>query len=321
MRLTFLKPLWLLGLLFVPLVWYWYKKRLEENKNRTLVFSKLALLKKAAENKQPKWRKNLSMILMLIIFSSSIIALADPYFPLKNTKKGVNVILALDVSGSMQETDFSPNRLEAAKRNTLNLIDQLNPNDLVGVITFGQGATTTSYLTNMKERAIEKVKAIKIQATQSFFGGCTGLGCETHIGVGLASAVDMATSIPNKKKVIIFLSDGANNGGVITPDESIAYAKSNDIQVFTIGMGSKKTDAYGRVLLDEALLKKIASNTDGEYFNAVNDDTLKDIYDSLSDKIKREKEDVSIKDLFIFISLISSLSWIYFNYGKRSILR
>jgi Ca-activated chloride channel family protein len=221
----------------------------------------------------------------------------------------------------MQEEDFSPNRLEAAKRNTLNLISQLKTNDLVGVVSFGQGATTTSYLTNMKERAIEKVKAIKIQASQSFFGGCSGIGCETHIGVGLASAVDMATSIPNKKKVIIFLSDGANNGGVITPDEAINYAKTNEIQVFTIGMGSRKTDQYGRVLLDEPLLKKIASNTNAEYFNAVDDNTLKDIYESLSDKIKREKEDVPIKDFFISLALILAVLMIYFTYGKYAILR
>lgn len=319
--ITFYKPLWLLGLLIIPAIYYWYNEELKKKKQTGLIFSKLALLKKASSDKNLFWRKNLMIILLLCSISFLFIGLADPHMPLKNKQKGVNVVIALDVSGSMQEQDFSPNRLEAAKRNTVELIKQLNPNDFVGVLSFGNGAATTSYLTNMKERAQDKVKSIVIQAERGFFGGCSGIGCETHIGIGLASAVDMATSIPNKKNVIILLSDGANNGGAITPNEAIVYAKTNNLQVYTIGIGSKKVDAYGNVLLDEALLKSIAQSTDGDYFNAVNDDTLKQIYEQLSDKIKREKEDVSIKDFFIFLTLICTGLIIYFNYGKYSVLK
>lgn len=319
--ITFYKPIWLIALILIPIIYYWQKINIKKRKKQTLIFSKIALLKKAADNKQPRWRKNLTFILTLTAITLLIFALADPHMPLKNKKKGVNVVISLDVSGSMQEKDFSPNRLEAAKRNTIDLIEQLKTSDLVGVVSFGQGASTTSYLTNMKERATEKVRSIKIQAQQGFFNGCTGIGCATHIGVGLASAVDMATSIPNKKKVIIFLSDGADNGGAISPEEAIVYAKKNNIQVYTIGMGSKTTDRYGRKLLDEELLKLIAKNTGGEYYNAVNDNTLKEIYDKIPEKIKREKEDTPIKDIFIILSSLSLLASLYFRYGKYSILK
>lgn len=319
--ITFYKPLWLLALIIIPAIWYWHKLNKEKQKKDLTKFSKIFTLKRATDKNKNNWRKNITFYLILATLTLAIVALADPYMPLKTSHKGVNVVIGIDVSGSMQEQDFSPNRLEAAKRNTVDLINQLEPTDLIGVVSFGQGSATTSYLTNLKERAIDKVKSINIQASQSFFGSCTGMGCETHIGVGLASAVDMASSIPNKKKVIVFLSDGANNGGAISPEEAISFAKQNDLKVFTIGMGKQKTDQFGRVLLDENLLKSIAAQTGGEYYNAVDDNTLGQIYESLTDKIQREKEPTSIKDFFIILALITSLATIYFEYGKYRILR
>ena len=315
MGLRFTEPSYLLLLLVLPLLYYIYRIALKKKREATLKFSSLGLIKRA----QPSnfiWRKHLSFILLALILTALILAIADPHIPLKKLKKGVNVVLVLDTSGSMQATDFKPSRIEAAKLAAKTLIESLKPKDNIGIVVFNNGATTSSYLTPLKERALDKLASIHAQ------NGATA------IGDGLALAVDMITSIPNKKKVIILLSDGVNNAGVIKPDEAVGYAKKNNIQVYTVGLGSEgKTiigyDWFGNPQyadLDEAMLKKIAYETGGEYYRAVDEDTLNQIYKGLSDKIKREKEDTSIKDWFIALAIILLGAELYFRYGKYRII-
>jgi Ca-activated chloride channel family protein len=153
-----------------------------------------------------------------------------------------------------------------------------------------------------------------------FFGGCEGISCETHIGDGLAMAIDMAVSIVNKKKFVVFMSDGANTGGAVSPDDAINYAKINDVQVFVIGIGKDKVDAHGRVLLDEPLLKKIAMETKGKYFNAIDDKSLEAIYESINEDIEREKELVNVKDLFFAGSFVILTLFLFFVYVKFRII-
>ena len=236
---------------------------------------------------------------------------------MRHTKKGVNVVLVLDTSGSMLVQDYKPNRLEAAKEAAAILINSLNPKDYVGIVTFESGATTACYLTPNKERAIYRLKTIKSKQGR------------TAIGDGLSLGIDMATSIPNKKKVVILLSDGSNNAGVISPNEAIQYAKINNVQVYTIGLGTKgKTvlgyDWFGNPVyadLDENTLKKIAKETNGMYFKSVDSNTLKIIYKTISKKIKREKEFVSIKDWIISLTLILLLIEFYLRYGYKRIIQ
>ena len=139
----------------------------------------------------------------------------------------------------------------------------------------------------------------------------------------------MATSIPNKKKVVILLSDGVNNAGVISPADAIKFAKSNEIQVYTIGMGSEEPvilgrDWFGRpqyAELDEETLKTIAKETGGKYFKSVDTNTLDDIYKNISQDIKREKEETNIKDLFFLAAALTLLIEIYLRYGKKRIIQ
>ena len=176
--------------------------------------------------------------------------------------------------------------------------------------------TTSAYLSPFKDKVIEKLKGI--QAKQG----------QTAIGDGLALSIDMASSIPNKKKVVILLSDGVNNAGVISPDEAIAYAKANNIQVNTIGLGSNGKvilgyDWFGNpqyAELDEATLQKIAKETGGVYYKSVDSSTLNDIYKRISENMKHEPELTSIKDWFFVLSLIMILIQIYVNYGRYRIL-
>jgi len=226
------------------------------------------------------------------------------------------VVLAIDDSGSMQATDYKPTRLEAAKAAAKTLIKSLKPKDNVGIIVFESGATTACYLTPFKDKAIEKLEAIEPR---------TG---RTAIGDGLALAIDMATSIPNKKKVVILLSDGVNNAGVVSPQEAIQFAKTNGVQVYTVGLGSEKPVVIGYDLfgnpqyaeLDEQTLKKIAADTGGKYYKSVNEKTLDEIYARISGHIKREWEETSIKDWFFIATFIMLLVNIYIIYGKYRVV-
>ena len=190
---------------------------------------------------------------MALAVALIIIGFADPHIPLNETKKGVNVVIVIDDSGSMMANDYQPTRLEAAKKSA------------------ESGATTAAYLTPDKDKAIARLRAIEQKQGM------------TAIGDGLSLAVDMATSIPNKKRVIILLSDGVNNAGVISPDDAIQYAKNNKTQVHTIGLGSDKQvvlgyDWFGNPQyaepVDEATLQKIATETGGVYHRSVDEKTL-----------------------------------------------
>ncbi len=310
--MNFASPLWFLGFILIPFIAYFYLLARRRKKKLSLKFSSINLLKEAVGKKKKFEKEKILFALVIVILTLLITALADPHIPLEQTKEGANIVLAIDVSGSMQATDYKPTRVDAAKQASELLLNQLKPGDLVGIVIFSDGATTSSYLTPLKQKAIEKLRSV--QAKEG----------ATAIGDGLSLAIDMATSIPSKKKVVILLSDGVNNAGVVSPDEAIQFAKTNSIQVYTVGMGSEEPvllgyDFFGRpqyAELDEATLKKIAENTGGEYFKSVDEKTLAGIYSKLPEKIERELEDTSIKDWFVLAAIIIFLIWIYLKYWR-----
>ena len=315
MMLSFGEPTRLVLLLVIPVIIYLYKKYQKGKKRALLKFSSVGIMKESVP-KRINIRLHIPFIILLISIASIITGLADPRIPLKTAKEGVNVVLVIDDSGSMAATDYKPTRLEAAKNAAEILIKSLKPKDNVGIVIFESGATTASYLTPFKDKAIEKLRAIQQREGR------------TAIGDGLSLAIDMATSIPNKKKVVILLSDGVNNAGVVSIDEAIQFAKANKIQVYTVGMGSEKPIVLGYDLFgnpqyaefDEQTLKNIASETGGRYYKSVNEGTLDEIYKNIGENIEREWENTSIKDLFFLIALILLLINIYIIYGKYRII-
>ncbi len=317
MTLEFINQNFLLLLLIVPVIYYFYNLNNKKKKKQAIKFSHLALIKNAMDNTKKFSRINVLFYLILLSIVFLIIGLANPHIPLKQVKEGVNVVLVIDNSGSMQATDYSPNRLEAAKNSAEILINSLNSKDHVGIVVFESGATTAAYLSPFKDKAKNKLKAISAKDGK------------TAIGDGLSLAVDMATSIPNKKKVIILLSDGVSNAGVISPDEATIFAKMNKIQVYTIGMGSEGNvvlgyDWFGNpqyAELDEQTLINIAQQTGGQYFKAVDTKTLDNIYNSISKDIEREKEPTSIKDWFVIGAILLLLAQFYLRYGKGRIIQ
>lgn len=313
----FYHPEFLLLLLGLPVIYLWYLRETKRRKQEAMVFSHIGFLKTALAGRSGSARPRMLLILTLAALACIIIGLADPHIPLEQAKEGVNVILVMDVSGSMQATDYQPTRLESAKQSAEVLLRQLDDKDYTGIITFESGATSAAYLSPDKERVITKLRGIMVKEGS------------TAIGDGLALAIDMAESIPNRKKVVILLSDGVNNAGVITPEQAMQFARDKGIQVFTIGLGSEEPvvlgyDWFGTpqyATLDEEILKKIASETGGEYYRSVNDRTLSEIYANLNKEIKREREETSIRDWFIFTGLILIVAEIVFRYGRRRIIQ
>ena len=312
--MNFHDPLWFIALLIVPVIWYFHMKAKKKKKAAAIKFSNISLLKEAGTGKTRA--KDILFYLNILLIILLITALADPHIPLEQTKEGVNVVMVMDVSGSMAATDYPPSRLDAAKQSAKSLVDGLNIKDNAGVVIFSSGATTSAYLSPFKEKVLEKLMSIK--QTEG----------ETALGDGLALAVDMATSIPNRKKVIILMSDGVNNAGVIGPDEAAKFAKMNEIQVYTVGIGSKDRvilgyDWFGRAQyaeLDEITLQKIATETGGQYYKSVDSSTLSRIYSELPEKIEREKEDTSIKNWVILAAIGVLLAELYLRFGRYRIL-
>jgi Ca-activated chloride channel family protein len=310
-------PYILIFLLIIPLIYYLYKKIRIRKKNEAIKFSNLAFIKSALGDTKKSKRDVHLFYLSLVTIGLMIIGFANPHIPLEQAKEGVNVVLVIDVSGSMQAQDYTPSRLGAAKSSAEILINSLQSKDYVGIVTFESGATTAAYLSPDKEKVIEKLRNIAPKEGS------------TAIGDGLSLGIDMASSIPNKKKVIILLSDGVNNAGYISPGEAIQYAKANNIQVYTIGLGSNNKvllgyDWFGNpqyAELDEATLQAIANDTGGKYFKSVDEKTLNEIYKNISENIKREKEETNIKDWFFFAALLTLLIQIYYRYGKGRILQ
>ncbi len=315
MESGFSEPARLLLLLAIPVIYYAYMIHQREKRAAALKFSNLSIIKEASD-KKTSIRRDLPFYILLIAIVFLMLGLADPHIPLKQAKEGVNVVLVIDDSGSMQATDYTPTRLEAAKRSAAILVRNLDPKDNVGIVVFESGATTAAYLTPYKDKALEKLKAIEPREGK------------TAIGDGLALAIDMATSIPNKKKVVILLSDGVNNAGVVSPAEAVQFAKTENIQVNTIGMGSNEPvvlgyDFFGRpqyAELDEATLRSIATETGGRYYKSVDDETLDEIYSGISQKIERVREETSIKDWFFGAALVVLLVYLYVIYGRYRIV-
>lgn len=313
----FYEPAWLLALLVLPLLAgvYWYITR--KKKQEAIAFSRVAFVKSALGDAKKSRRAHILFIVALAVIGLLVIGLADPHIPLEQTKEGTNVILVLDISGSMQANDYQPTRIDAAKTAAEQLVSSLDPKDSVGVVTFQSGATTAAYLSQDKDRVKEKIAAIEPSSG------------ETAIGDGLALGVDMAQSVPNKKSVIILLSDGVNNAGVITPDEAVALAKSAGIPVFTVGLGTTTPTVLGYdwmgnpqyAQLDEKTLQSIADQTGGKYFKSVDDKTLREVYAGLTSDIVHEKEDTSIRDWFIAGALMLLVLEFWLRYGRGRIIQ
>lgn len=302
---------WLLVLIPLYLVYYVlsYKKQYPEIRisNLEAAYS----LKKSFK----EYLIHLPLFFRLCTIALVIAILARPQTVLSKEKissEGIDITLAIDISSSMLAEDFKPNRLEAAKQVAQDFIDG-RPNDRIGLVVFaGESFTQCPITTDHKV-----VKA----ALNNLESGMVEDG--TAIGMGLATAIDRLKDSKSKSKVVILMTDGVNNQGIIDPRTAADIAKSLGIRVYTVGVGTKGmapypfVDPFGRkryqqteVEIDEELLEYIANHTGVEYFRATDNNKLEDIFKKI-DKLEKTRIEVSsfrrYTEKFLPLALLAGL--------------
>ncbi|MBO5661457.1 MAG: VWA domain-containing protein [Tidjanibacter sp.] len=239
--------------------------------------------------------RHLPMVLRSVVVVLIAVALARPQSSeqlTKTTVEGVDIVLSLDVSGTMLAADFEPNRLVAAKDVAAKFIAD-RPNDRIGLVVFAGESYTQSPLTTDKA-------ALQTLLSQVEFGVVED---GTAIGMGLATAINRLRESDAKSKVIILLTDGVNNTGQVAPMSAAEIAAEYGIKVYTVGVGRRGYapypyyDAWGNlryhqqlVEIDEQALTDIAAKTGGEYFRATDKRSLRDIYDRINELEKSRIE-------------------------------
>ena len=229
---------------------------------------------------------HLPMILRCAAFSLMVIALARPQTHNawdNRSVEGIDIMLAIDISTSMLTQDLHPNRIEAAKSVAASFITD-RPNDNIGLTIFAGEAFTQCPMTTDHASLLNLLKGVRTDLAEA---GLISDG--TAIGMGLANAVSRLKDSKAKSKVVILLTDGANNMGDISPLTAAQIAKSLGIRIYTIGVGSKRVSAYE---LDVTTLSNIAATSDGNFYLATNNKELRLIY---SDIDKLEKSRILVK--------------------------
>lgn len=292
-HITFAHPQFFLLLLLLPVLWYWqtYKQQ-----KVALRYSTLSGMGTARSTLRIRTRWVL-LLLRLLSLALLIIALARPQRSnVSETvdSEGLDIVLSMDISGSMLAEDFEPNRIEAAKKVAREFVEN-RPTDRIGLVIFSGESFTQCPLTTDQNILKEQLMNIKSGLLQD----------GTAIGMGLATAVDRLRSSKAKTKLIILLTDGVNNSGLIDPITALEIAKAYKIRVYTIGVGSQGSalypvkDAMGRttmqqmpVQIDEALMRKISGETGGTYYRATDNNSLSSIYREI-DRLEKTKIEIS----------------------------
>jgi Ca-activated chloride channel family protein len=277
------QPYFLLLLLLLPfLIWFNYRIQ----KQRSVVFR--ISTTEGIKNMKPSWKvrwRPVLHVLRSIAFVAFVIALARPQKTnVSETidSEGIDIVLSMDISGSMTAEDFKPNRMEAAKDNAMKFVDA-RPTDRIGLVIFSGESFTQCPITIDHIVLKDQIHSVKSGMLQD----------GTAIGDGLATAVDRLRTSKGKSKVIILMTDGVNNLGKVGPELALEIAKAYHIKVYTIGIGTigqalmPVQTPFGEkkvmmpVQIDEPLLKKIAVETGGQYFRATGNTKLEGIYKSI----------------------------------------
>jgi len=325
--MSFRDPLFLLLLLVLPGVIYFYLRQ----GRGTLRFSSVKNLK----NFPASWRIRLRPLLLLLYCAASallVVALARPQKGIEETKittEGIDIVLTVDVSGSMQAEDFTlkgkyVNRLEAVKEAVRNFVSE-RVGDRIGLVLFAGRPYTQCPLTLDYGVLLHLLDQAKIGMIED----------GTAIGSALATSVNRLKDSTSKSKVIILLSDGANNAGSIDPLTAASLAKTYGIKVYTIGAGTRGRarypvkDFFGNkayrsvsIPIDEETLKQIAESTEGYYFRATDTKLLFSIYNRI-DQLEKTTAEVNVyvdyRELFPYF-LFPGLILLILNVGLNNTL-
>ncbi len=293
-HITFSQPWFFLLLLIVPVLIWWYATKNDQRQGAIAISD-------ISASGLGSWKtalRHIPFVCRLFAISFIITALARPQtmFEEQNAEgEGVDIVLCIDVSGSMTAQDLTPNRLEAAKNVAIDFVNKRITDRIAVVIFSGESFTQCPLTTDHR---------VLVSAIENIRNGLLEDG--TAIGSGLGTSVDRLRESKSKSKVVILLTDGENNGGLIDPETAKEIAKAFQIKVYTIGVG---TDGYapqpvntplgvimqqGKVSIDEKLLKQIAYETGGKYFRAKDNAGLTGIYAEIN-SLEKSKVEISTR--------------------------
>jgi len=285
-------PLFLWGLLILPFLifWFYYSHKKSTASLTVTTVSGFKMKKSILAQLKP-----LLYVLKIVAIALLFVALARPrnVEVSKKTKsnKGIDIVMAIDVSGSMLAKDLKPNRLEALKEVAADFVEK-RPNDRIGIVVYAGESFTQTPITSDKGIVARTISEIHYGQIED----------GTAIGMGLGSAINRLKDSKAKSKVVILLTDGVNTAGFIDPRTATELAKELNIKVYTIGIGTNgmapfpyAKDRAGnlvyrrqKVEIDEDLLRHIASETNGKYFRATNNLKLESIYEEIN-KLEKTK--------------------------------
>ena len=288
--MSFHSPAYLFLLLLLIPVIGWYIWRLHDQDASVQVSSTSRL------SKQPKslriYLLHIPFVLRVLTITLLSVALARPQLSNRfssESTEGIDIMMALDISGTMLAEDFQPTRLEAAKKVATDFVIA-RPNDQIGLVVFAGESFTQCPLTTDHAVLVNLFQSVKFGMIED----------GTAIGLGLANAVNRMKDSSTKSKVVILLTDGSNNRGDIDPMTAAEIAKTFGIRVYAIGVGSHSPSRaliqtpmgpqYATVdgEFDEQTLRQIAATTGGEYFRATDNNSLKKIYEQI-DQLEKTK--------------------------------
>jgi Ca-activated chloride channel family protein len=309
-RLHFADPWFLLLLLVVPLLWardYWVRRRFR----RGLVFPQTSLAQQLGRSWTVRFRPWL-VFLKLVGIGLLVVAFARPQLGSAEEDiltEGVDIMVTVDVSGSMAAEDFRPrNRLAVAKQVIQDFV-RGRQSDRIGLVIFAARSFTKCPLTIDYDVLLKQIDDVELGTIDD----------GTAIGSGLANAVNRLRPSKAKSRVIILLTDGVNNSGEIDPSTAAELARSLGIKVYTVGVGREgiapfpvNDPVFGRryvdveVQIDEELLKKISDSTGGQYFRAVDKDSLEKIFKTID---SLEKSKISVKSYTHYNEVFGYFLW------------
>ena len=312
-KVTFLNPefLWLFLVLPIAIAWLFYKR------NQLSATLKMSLVTPFKQNRTFLAKaKPFLYILRLIALSFVIIALARPrsvdVTSKSKTTKGIDIVMAIDVSSSMLANDLKPNRLEALKKVASTFV-QDRVNDRIGLVVYAGESYTRTPVTSDKAIILQSLKTVEFD--DSIIEDGTG------IGVGLATAINRIKDSKAKSRIIILLTDGVNNSGTIDPRTAAEIAKEYGIKVYTIGIGTNGKLVFRMmpVEIDQKLMQEIAKTTDAKYFRATSNQKLQAIYDEIN---KLETTEIDEKKFYNYDEKYKIFALIAFGLlGIEALLR
>lgn len=300
-KVTFLNPefFWLFILIPIVIGWQIWKR------NEQTATLKISSLKGFKTSKSILAKlKPMLFVFRLLALSSLIIAMARPrtvdVSSKTKTTKGIDIVMSVDVSGSMLAKDLKPNRMEALKDVAENFV-KARPNDRIGLVVYASEAYTKSPVTSDKAVVLDAIRSIKYDNV---------LQDGTGIGMGLTTAINRLKDSKAKSKIVILMTDGVNNAGFIEPQTASDIAQQYGIKVYTIGIGSNGMADFPyaiapngqflfrmmKVEIDESLLRSIAKNTGGKYFRANSNQKLEAIYNEINKLETTEIQELKFYD-------------------------